>query len=159
MLAVATLETPAVTVDLDIMEDNIRRIQSHVSRYGIAFRPHIETHKIPALGRLQMQAGAVGITCQKIGEVEVFADAIARAGSLDKDKVRDALAKTDLMTFYGPVKFDETGKNIAKSMVMYQVQNEHYVVVAPSKWASAKPVYPAPAWDKREAGDKVSIRK
>ncbi len=75
MPAVDTLETPAVTVDLDIMEDNIRRIQSHVSRFGIAFRPHIKTHKIPALGRLQMQAGAVGITCQKIGEVEVFADA------------------------------------------------------------------------------------
>jgi D-serine deaminase-like pyridoxal phosphate-dependent protein len=75
MTAVADLETPAVTVSLDIMEDNVRRVQSHVSRSGIAFRPHIKTHKIPALGKLQMQAGAVGITCQKIGEVEVFADA------------------------------------------------------------------------------------
>jgi D-serine deaminase-like pyridoxal phosphate-dependent protein len=75
MTAVADLETPAVTVSLDIMEDNVRRVQSHVSKYGIAFRPHIKTHKIPALGKLQMQAGAVGITCQKIGEVEVFADA------------------------------------------------------------------------------------
>jgi branched-chain amino acid transport system substrate-binding protein len=65
--------------------------------------------------------------------------------------VRDALAKTDLMTFYGPVKFDEEGKNVAKSMVMYQVQHEDYVVVAPSKWATAKPVYPAPTWDQRGA--------
>ena len=75
MPSIEALETPAVTVDLDIMEDNIRRVQSHVSKHGIGFRPHIKTHKIPALGKLQMQAGAVGITCQKIGEVEVFADA------------------------------------------------------------------------------------
>jgi D-serine deaminase-like pyridoxal phosphate-dependent protein len=75
MLPVESLETPAVTVNLDIMEDNIRRVQSYVSEHGIAFRPHIKTHKIPALGMLQMRAGAVGITCQKIGEVEVFADA------------------------------------------------------------------------------------
>ncbi|MDQ2916498.1 MAG: amino acid ABC transporter substrate-binding protein [Pseudomonadota bacterium] len=81
--------------------------------------------------------------------VEVFADAIERAESLDREKVRDALAKTDLMTFFGPVKFDATGKNIAKSMVMYQVQHEKYVVVAPVKWATAKPIYPAPQWDKR----------
>ena len=93
---------------------------------------------------------------ESTASVEVFADAISRAGSLDKEKVRDALAKTDLMTFYGPVKFDATGKNVAKSMVMYQVQHEDYVVVAPSKWASAKPVYPAPTWDKREAGAQVS---
>jgi branched-chain amino acid transport system substrate-binding protein len=59
------------------------------------------------------------------------------------------------MTFYGPVKFDESGKNVAKSMVMYQVQKEDYVVVAPSKWASAKPIYPAPTWAQRESGTKV----
>ena len=70
-----TLETPAVTIDLRIMEDNIRRVQQYLSQHGIANRPHIKTHKIPALGKLQMQAGAVGITCQKLGEVEVFADA------------------------------------------------------------------------------------
>ena len=70
-----TLETPAVTIDLRIMEDNIERVQQHLSKHGIANRPHIKTHKIPALGKLQMQAGAIGITCQKLGEVEVFADA------------------------------------------------------------------------------------
>ena len=69
------LETPAVTIDLGIMEDNIRRVQQHLAKHGVSNRPHIKTHKIPALGKLQMQAGATGITCQKIGEVEVFADA------------------------------------------------------------------------------------
>jgi branched-chain amino acid transport system substrate-binding protein len=90
--------------------------------------------------------------------VEVFADAIERAGSLDREKVRDALAKTDLMTFFGPVKFDATGKNVAKSMVMYQVQHEKYVVVAPAKWATAKPIYPAPAWDKRDAATTMGAK-
>jgi D-serine deaminase-like pyridoxal phosphate-dependent protein len=75
MNAVEDLETPAVTVHLDIMEDNIRRVQAHLTKHGLANRPHIKTHKIPALGKLQMQAGAVGITCQKLGEVEVFTDA------------------------------------------------------------------------------------
>jgi D-serine deaminase-like pyridoxal phosphate-dependent protein len=57
------------------MEDNIRRVQAHLDRHGLGNRPHIKTHKIPAIGRMQMAAGAVGITCQKLGEVEVFADA------------------------------------------------------------------------------------
>jgi D-serine deaminase-like pyridoxal phosphate-dependent protein len=69
------LDTPAVTIDLDVMEANIRRVQQHLARHGIANRPHIKTHKIPQIGRMQMAAGAAGITCQKIGEVEVFADA------------------------------------------------------------------------------------
>src|SRR5260370_7977177 len=75
MSAVSDLDTPAVTVDLGIMEDNIRRVQAHLSKHGIGNRPHIKTHKIPAIGKLQMRAGAVGITCQKLGEVEVFVDA------------------------------------------------------------------------------------
>ncbi len=74
-MKLAALDTPAVTVHLDVMEDNIRRVQAHLARHGIANRPHIKTHKIPAIGALQMAAGAVGITCQKLGEVEVFADA------------------------------------------------------------------------------------
>jgi D-serine deaminase-like pyridoxal phosphate-dependent protein len=69
------LDTPAVTVHLDVMESNIRRVHQHLARHGIANRPHIKTHKIPAIGVMQMQAGAVGITCQKLGEVEVFTDA------------------------------------------------------------------------------------
>jgi D-serine deaminase-like pyridoxal phosphate-dependent protein len=74
-LVAADLDTPAVTIDLDVMEANIRRVQAHLTRLGVANRPHVKTHKIPALGKRQMAAGAVGITCQKLGEVEVFADA------------------------------------------------------------------------------------
>src|SRR5262247_4173618 len=75
MTIVGDLDTPAVTVNLDVMEDNIRRVQAHLARHGIGNRPHIKTHKVPAIGKMQMAAGAMGITCQKIGEVEVFVDA------------------------------------------------------------------------------------
>lgn len=82
--------------------------------------------------------------------VLVFANAIERAQSFDPQKVRDAIASTDLMTFYGPVKFDASGKNIAKSMVLYQVQKGDFKVVAPSKWAGSKVIYPAPTWVERK---------
>jgi branched-chain amino acid transport system substrate-binding protein len=74
--------------------------------------------------------------------VLVFADAFERAGSLDPEKVRDALASTDLMTMFAPIKFDSTGKNTAKQMVLYQVRNGTYKVVAPTKVAETKLVWP-----------------
>jgi branched-chain amino acid transport system substrate-binding protein len=82
--------------------------------------------------------------------VLVFADALQRAGSLEPAAVRDALAATDIMTFYGPVKFDETGKNTVKPMVLYQIQDGQYKVVAPAEWASAELIHPMPTWDERD---------
>src|SRR5215211_8983474 len=73
--SVHDLDTPAVVIDLDVVEANIRRAQETLASHGLANRPHIKTHKIPALAKLQMDAGAVGITCQKLGEVEVMAEA------------------------------------------------------------------------------------
>ena len=75
MTRIAELDTPVVTIRLDVMEANIRRVQARLSTLGVGNRPHIKTHKIPAIGKQQMAAGAMGITCQKLGEVEVFADA------------------------------------------------------------------------------------
>jgi len=74
--------------------------------------------------------------------VIVYADALQRAGKLDKEAVRQALTKTDLDTFYGHIKFDKTGKNTAKPMALYQIQNGKFVVVAPSKFAAAKAKLP-----------------
>src|SRR5262245_8720449 len=74
-LSIADLDTPAVVIDLDIVEANIRRAQDILSRHGLNNRPHIKTHKIQALAKLQIAAGAVVITCQKLGEAEVMADA------------------------------------------------------------------------------------
>jgi len=77
--------------------------------------------------------------------VQVFADAFARAGSLDPQKVRDALSTTKIDSFYGPIAIDSTGKNPAKDMIMMQVIKGKYVVVAPAKWAKDQVVYPRPA--------------
>lgn len=74
MTTVEALDTPAVTILLDRLEANIARIQAHITGHGMANRPHIKTHKIPAIGAMQMAAGAVGLTCQKLGEVEAFVD-------------------------------------------------------------------------------------
>jgi branched-chain amino acid transport system substrate-binding protein len=74
--------------------------------------------------------------------VLVWKEAFERANSFDTAKLRDAIAATDMETFYGKINFDKTGKNIAKPMVLRQIQDGKYVVVAPTRWASAKIEYP-----------------
>jgi D-serine deaminase-like pyridoxal phosphate-dependent protein len=69
------LDTPAVLIDLDRMEANLRRAQDYADAHGLKLRPHIKTHKIPELARRQLELGAAGITCQKLGEAEAMADA------------------------------------------------------------------------------------
>src|SRR6185503_19749587 len=69
------LETPVPVVDIDRLEANISRLQAYLDEHGIANRPHIKTHKIPEIAQMQMEAGAIGITCQKVSEAEVMADA------------------------------------------------------------------------------------
>jgi D-serine deaminase-like pyridoxal phosphate-dependent protein len=66
------LDTPAVYIDLDVMERNIRTMQERCRAWGVGLRPHAKTHKIPEIARLQLAAGAVGITVAKIGEAEVL---------------------------------------------------------------------------------------
>jgi D-serine deaminase-like pyridoxal phosphate-dependent protein len=66
--------TPAIVIDLDIVERNIARAQAICAKAGVANRPHIKTHKSPVLARMQIDAGAEGVTCQKLGEAEVMAE-------------------------------------------------------------------------------------
>ena len=61
------IDTPVVTIDLDVMDQNIARLQSYLSLHGLRNRPHVKTHKIPSIARMQVAAGAAGITCQKAG--------------------------------------------------------------------------------------------
>ena len=85
----------------------------------------------------------------------VYKDAFERAQSFDTKKVRDALAATDMQTFYGNIKFAAGGQNVSKPMVLFQVScNDdgsvcENKVVAPTKWASAELVHPIPSWSKR----------
>jgi branched-chain amino acid transport system substrate-binding protein len=83
-------------------------------------------------------------TAQATAAVWVFKDAFERAGTLDKEAVRDAIAATELMTFYGGIKFAEEGNNIAKPMVLRQIQGGVYNVVAPPEFASHQLEWPRP---------------
>jgi D-serine deaminase-like pyridoxal phosphate-dependent protein len=66
--------TPAVVIDLDVVERNIARVQALCEAAGVANRPHIKTHKSPVIAHMQRAAGARGITCQKLGEAEIMAE-------------------------------------------------------------------------------------
>ncbi len=66
------LDTPALCVDLDALEANLATLQATVSRNGIASRPHAKTHKCPAIARLQLESGSVGICTAKVSEAEVM---------------------------------------------------------------------------------------
>ena len=66
------LDTPALCVDLDALEANLAAMQAAVVRNGIAARPHAKTHKCPAIARLQIESGAVGICTAKVSEAEVM---------------------------------------------------------------------------------------
>ncbi len=75
--------------------------------------------------------------------------AIEAAGVIDTDAVREALQEMDIVTFYGPINFDETGKNAGKPMVTIQIQDGEINIVAPADAAIADPLFPAPAWADR----------
>ncbi len=69
---VAELDTPALLIDLDIMERNLRRVAEYAKAHGLRLRPHTKTHKVPAIGKLQLASGALGLTVAKVGEAEVM---------------------------------------------------------------------------------------
>jgi D-serine deaminase-like pyridoxal phosphate-dependent protein len=69
------LETPAVIVDLDTMESNLRTVAGYVKQHGLGLRPHTKTHKIPEIARMQIESGCRGLTVAKVGEAEVMTSA------------------------------------------------------------------------------------
>jgi len=69
------LPTPALTIDLEILERNLDRMAHYCREHGVGLRPHIKTHKTPELARMQLARGAVGLTVAKVGEAEVMAAA------------------------------------------------------------------------------------
>lgn len=68
------IDTPALLIDRDIMMDNLLFMQNKANQYHVHLRPHTKTHRMPELAKLQMQAGAAGITVAKVGEAEVMAE-------------------------------------------------------------------------------------
>jgi D-serine deaminase-like pyridoxal phosphate-dependent protein len=72
---VERIDTPAPIVLVDVMQDNIDRMQGFAAQHDLDVRPHVKTHKCVEIGRRQVEAGAVGITAGNVGEAEVFAAA------------------------------------------------------------------------------------
>jgi D-serine deaminase-like pyridoxal phosphate-dependent protein len=75
----AYIDTPALLLDIDKLDANLKKVSDHFRGVDADLRPHIKTHKCPVLAHKQIAAGAIGVTCAKVGETEVM----ARAGITD----------------------------------------------------------------------------
>src|SRR5262245_10352738 len=74
-LPVSALDTPALLVDLDVLERNITAMASDIAALGASWRPHTKVGKTPAIEHKELAAGAIGVTVAKLGEAEVMAAA------------------------------------------------------------------------------------
>ncbi|HEY3121094.1 MAG TPA: alanine racemase [Vicinamibacteria bacterium] len=113
------LETPAVLIDLDVVERNVAAMAERARRHRVRLRPHAKTHKLPEIGRLQLAAGAAGLSLAKTGEAEVF----ARAGFDDifvaypvvgQDKGRRLLGLSDRVRLAVGVDSEEGARTLAE---------------------------------------------
>jgi D-serine deaminase-like pyridoxal phosphate-dependent protein len=82
-MLVQDIETPALLVDLDVLERNLRRVADYTQKHGLRLRPHTKTHKSPRIGRRQLDLGAAGLTVAKVGEAEVMLAAMPDSGAGD----------------------------------------------------------------------------
>ena len=71
-MLVSEIDTPALLVDLDVMERNLQRVADYTKAHGLRLRPHTKTHKSPRIGQRQLELGAAGLTVAKVGEAEVM---------------------------------------------------------------------------------------
>ncbi len=115
------LDTPVAVVDLDVMERNISEMASSIKDIGVNLRPHIKTHKTSEITCKQLEAGAIGITCAKLGEAEVMADA---AGAMDifianlivgSDKIRRLLKLAERVKVSVGIDSVEIGEPISRA--------------------------------------------
>lgn len=104
------IDTPALLVDLDALERNLEKLARHFQQAGKHLRPHIKSHKTPAIALKQLAAGAIGITCAKLGEAEVMADA----------GIRDILIANEIV---GPRKIQRLVELAARCDLMVAVDN------------------------------------
>jgi D-serine deaminase-like pyridoxal phosphate-dependent protein len=99
------LDTPALVIDTRVMRRNLRRMADYASSHGLLLRPHTKTHKVPLLGRMQLEFGAVGLTVAKPGEAEVMLAAEPRellvayptVGSTKLQRLMEVARRTRLM--------------------------------------------------------------
>ena len=108
------IDTPALIIDLDLMEGNIARMAEFFADKDAWLRPHTKTHKTPVLAHRQIEAGAQGVTCAKLGEAEVM----AAAG------IRDILVANQVV---GKVKIDRLAALARHSDVIVAADHEEHV--------------------------------
>jgi D-serine deaminase-like pyridoxal phosphate-dependent protein len=109
------IPTPALLLDLDRFERNLARMAEHVRRAGKQIRPHAKTHRCPEIARRQIDAGALGVACAKLGEAEVM----AQAG------VRGLLITTEVVTPGGIRRLMQLVREAPDTMVV--IDNEENV--------------------------------
>ena len=113
------LDTPALCVDLDKMESNIRKMQAALTKNGVAARPHAKTHKCAAIAKLQMAAGAIGICTAKLSEAEaLFAEGVTKicmtTGNLSPRKITRAMdLRKKNPDFIQAVDFDVNARDLS----------------------------------------------
>jgi D-serine deaminase-like pyridoxal phosphate-dependent protein len=120
----SALDTPALIVDLDAMEESIARIARTCSEHGVGWRPHTKGQKTPEIVRKEIEAGAIGVTCAKLGEAEVMADA----------GIRDILIANQII---GPAKIVRLMALLDKADVIVAVdstQNVTELAAAAARW-------------------------
>ena len=104
-MSIEELDTPVLLLDLDAFQRNVNKMAAFFADKTAGLRPHSKTHKCPEVARRQLAAGAVGITCSKVSEAEVMADAGVSAilianqvvGAIKIDRLTDLAARCDLM--------------------------------------------------------------
>jgi D-serine deaminase-like pyridoxal phosphate-dependent protein len=106
----STVDTPALIVDLDALEQNIATMASDIHGRGAQWRPHSKANKTPAIVHMEIAAGAIGVTCAKVGEAEVMA----------ANGIRDILIANQIV---GPIKTRRLARLAAHADVIVAVDN------------------------------------
>jgi 3-hydroxy-D-aspartate aldolase len=113
-MPLADVDTPALLIDLDAFERNLKRMADAVAKAGVRLRPHAKTHKSPVIGLKQMALGAVGLCCQKVSEAE----AMVEGG------IPDVFVSNEVI---GARKLDRLAALAHQARVMVAVDNEEAV--------------------------------
>jgi D-serine deaminase-like pyridoxal phosphate-dependent protein len=111
----SALDTPALLVDLDVMATNIARIAATCRANNVKWRPHMKGHKTVEIARLELEAGAIGVTCAKLGEAEIM----AAAG------IADILIANQIV---GPVKMRRLAALMARAVPIVAVDSPPHLV-------------------------------
>jgi branched-chain amino acid transport system substrate-binding protein len=115
-----------------------------IARQYPGAREFVEFHKKEFPG-----ADLSNISANAYGGCQILLEGIRRAGSLDSEKLRDAILKLDYHTVYGAFRVDRDGVQIGHQMLMFQWQDGRKVIVWPEELAPGKPRFPTPSWNQR----------